>query len=252
MRILHRPALLLSVSLAMASTACRKEDDAPPSGQPAPVITEKLLLAHHIDGDPLVRDTIRYMNEAGHAYSITRLEYYISQITLLGATCCGTPDHIIPGPFYINAAAHSPIDLGQLPAGEYRGATLLLGLPPVMNQTGALPNTPENSGMAWPDQMGGGYHFLKFEGHFLNGITPTGYAMHLGRNENLVVCDLPQSFALDGQGGTFTLRFNLNEVFRSPNTYELPSGSYSMGSAALMGLLRDNCADAFTIEHDPS
>lgn len=176
MRILHRPALLLSVSLAMASTACRKEDDAPPSGQPAPVITEKLLLAHHIDGDPLVRDTIRYMNEAGHAYSITRLEYYISQITLLGATCCGTPDHIIPGPFYINAAAHSPIDLGQLPAGEYRGATLLLGLPPVMNQTGALPNTPENSGMAWPDQMGGGYHFLKFEGHFLNGITPTGYA----------------------------------------------------------------------------
>ncbi len=242
--------LLIVASTALAFVACRKdqESETPVPSQPAP--TERLIIQHHVDGAPLEWDAITFTNEAGHAYSVTRLEYYISQVTLLGATCCGTPDHVIPGPFLINAATPATIDLGLLPAGEYRGATVLLGLPPDLNQTGALPNTAENVAMAWPDQMGGGYHFMKLEGHFLNGATPTGYAMHLGRNENLVVCDLPQSFALDGQGGTFTLRFNINEVFRTPNTYDLPSGNYSMGSMALMALLRDNCIDAFTIAHD--
>jgi len=242
--------LLVSAASAIVFSGCRKETDAgvPAPSQPPP--NERLLIEHHIDGVPLERDTIRYVNQAGHAYSVTRLEYYISQVTLLGATCCGTPDYVIPGPFLINAAAQAPIDFGQLPAGEYRGATLLLGLPPELNLSGALPNTTENAGMVWPDLMGGGYHFMKLEGHFLNGSTPTGYAMHLGRNDNLVHCDLPQSFALYGQGGTFTLRFNISEVFRDPTTYDLPAGSYSMGSMTLMALLRDNCADAFTIEHD--
>lgn len=242
-------AHLITVAVLVA---CGKDDPATPAPPPSPVSTSTtLLIEHHIDEAPLAFNNIQYTNAAGHSFSVTRLEYYISEITLLGASCCGTSDHSISGPFHINGTLANTFDLGTLPAGEYRGATLLLGLPPSVNQTGALPNSMENINMAWPVGMGGGYHFMKFEGHFLNNGTQTGFAMHLGRDQNLPTCDLPQSFALDGGAGQLALRFNLNEVFRDPHTYDLSTGSASMGSNDLMALLRDNCANAFTIERRP-
>ena len=36
--------------------------------------------------------------------------------------------------------------------------------------------------MAWPDVMGGGYHFLKLEGHYKKDSLLAGYAMHIGQN----------------------------------------------------------------------
>ena len=244
----HLP-LLASIILL---SSCQKDEATAPVDVPVPQNTSTFLaIEHHVDASALEFDTIAYINAAGHAYSVTRLEYYISAIILRGAPCCGTRDHMIPGPFLINGTMPERFDLGTLPAGEYMGATMLLGLPPELNITGGLPNSLANVNMAWPVMMGGGYHFMKLEGHFLNGTTPTGYAMHIGLNDNLPQCSMPQSFALSGTSGTLTLRFNINEVFRDPNTYDLASGSYSMGSMMLMGLLKENCANAFTISHQP-
>jgi hypothetical protein len=75
--------------------------------------------------------------------------------------------------------------------------------------------------------------------------------MHIGRNAFLPHCEMPQGFTITGGGGKLLLTFNLNEVFRSPHTYDLASGNYSMGSAVLMGQLRDNCANSFTIAYEP-
>lgn len=240
--------LLLGTSLL---TGCKKEDPAPTPPTPAPASTNTILLIeHHIDESPLGYNTIQYTNAAGHGYSVTRLEYYISGIKLIRADCCDA-DPVIPGPFYINGTASNSFDVGTLPVGTYTGIEFYLGLLPDLNQTGALPTTLENVNMAWPVPMGGGYHFMKFEGHFLHNGTPTGYAMHLGRNENLPLVYSAYDFSLGGNAGTLALRFNLNEVFRDPHTYDLPNGSQSMGSMVLMGLLRDNCTNAFTVELRP-
>lgn len=244
-------ALLPVMVLAVGLHGCAKDDDpAPDPGPPAPAATVTLRLEHHVDGVPLLFDTVLYANEAGHAYAVSHLEYYISGIKLLTADT-GDVGPAIPGAFLINAEQGTTFDLGALAPGGYTGVELRLGLTPDLNITGALPNTIANVNMAWPDGMGGGYHFMKFEGHFLNGATPTGYAMHLGRNENLPTCIATADLQLDGSAQTLVLRFNLNEVFRTPHTYDLVSGSYSMGSMMLMGLLRDNCADAFTATLEP-
>ena len=231
-------------------SACDKDEDTPAPPMAAPVSTNTtLLVEHHVDDAPLVYDVVAFTNAAGHQYSVSRLQYYLSELTLLGSN--GTPDHTITGPFYINGTATNSFDLGTLPVGSYSGATMLLGLPPALNLTGALPSLIENINLAWPEPMGGGYHFMKFEGHFLDAGTPTGFAMHIGRNENLPTCAMAQSIAFNGNAGKLVLRFNLNEVFRTPNTYDLSTGNYSMGSMMLMALLRDNCADAFTMETRP-
>ncbi len=246
-----RSALLPALLLTVVLPGCSKEDDSlpdPPSPTPGTGIT--LRLEHHADGVPLQFDTVLYTTASGHSYSVSHLEYYISGIRLLTADT-GDVEPMIPGPFLINARHEASFDLGALPPGDHTGVELRLGLTPDLNLTGALPNTIENVNMAWPDGMGGGYHFMKFEGHFMNAGTPNGYAIHLGRNEILPTCLAPDDLHLNGSAQTLLLRFNLNEVFRSPHTYDLVSGSYSMGDMVLMGLLRDNCADAFTAAMEP-
>ncbi len=242
------PLLLL---ITMLIFGCKKEDPAPePTPTPAPPsVVHRLELVHHIDGEPLHFDSLIYVNEAGHQYSVTRLQYYVSEVVLHGTG--GTTDHNIPGPYYIDGRGGNSFDLATIPSGTYGGASLLLGLSPEQNITNALPNTMENVQMAWPEPMGGGYHFLKFEGHFINAGNSTGFAMHIGKNEHLPHCDAPGAFAISGAAAKLILKFDLNEVFRSPHTYDLAAGNYSMGSPALMALLRDNCADAFTIHVEP-
>lgn len=249
----HHPTptrITAAIAILLLITACKKEVTTLPDTVAPPVNTKATLIVdHHIDGQGMVLNSQEYTNAAGNVYTITRLEYYLSDITFHGTN--GTPDLIIPGPFLINGNAPNSFDLGTLSAGEYAGASGFLGLTPAMNVTGALPNTTENINMAWPVPMGGGYHFMKFEGHFLNNGISTGYAMHLGRNENLPALAMLQAFSLDGTGDEIELLFNLNQVFREPHTYDLSTSNYSMGSMELMGQLRDNCVNAFTIATRP-
>lgn len=228
-------------------SACHKEEveDVPLVVPHVESVT--LGIEHHMDGVDLANDTLLYYTVAGHNYSVSRLQYYLSEIVLQGTG--STPNDTIHGPYYVDG--NRSFALGIMTAGTYSGATLLLGLPPSINLTGGLPNTLENLNMAWPDPMGGGYHFIKFEGHFMNADIPTGFAMHVGGNAYLPHAELDQPLILDGRSGTLVMRFNLNELFRTPHTYDLATGNYSMGSMALMGQLRDNAADAFTIEYRP-
>lgn len=240
--------ILPSVLLALLVSGCKKEEADPPTSPPPPV-PAVLSVSHMVDHQPLTYDTLLYTNEAGTLYSVTRVEYYLSELVLLGTG--STANDTLHGPWYVNAAGVTDFDLSGLRAGTYSGATMLLGLPPALNLTGSLPNTLANINMAWPEPMGGGYHFIKFEGHFASDGAQAGYAMHIGKDAFLPHCDLPQGFTISGSGGKLLLTFNLNEVFRTPNTYDLATGNYSMGNMALMTQLKENCANAFTIAYQP-
>ena len=239
--------LLPSALLALLVTGCKKEEADPPTPvASAPAI---LSVSHVVDDRSLTYDTLLYTNEAGTLFSVTRLEYYLSELVLIGTG--STANDTLHGPWYVNAAEVSDFNLSILRAGTYSGATMLLGLQPALNLTDSLPNTIANINMAWPEPMGGGYHFIKFEGHFVSGGAQVGYAMHVGKNDFLPQCDLPQGFTITGSGGKLLLTFNLNEVFRTPHTYDLSAGNYSMGNMALMTQLKENCANAFTIAYQP-
>lgn len=233
--------------IVMVAFGCRKEEEPQPTPvPPASAPTHELRVEHHVDGVPLVFDTLLYVNEAGHLYSITRLEYYISDLRLQG-----DQEHVIGGPYYINGRNSVSIDLGVIPTGHYANASMLLGLPPQLNTTGALPVTMENNAMAWPEPMGGGYHFIKLEGHFMNGSSSSGYAMHIGMDEFLAQCMITDALQIGAPPGELVLRFNINEIFRSPHVYDLSTGNYSMGDMQLMGELHDNLVDAFTYTYSP-
>lgn len=235
-------------ALLLLLPSCRKETPPPPVA-PEPQPSAWLSVEHVVDGQPLQLDSLCHLTESGSIYSVTRLVYYLSELVLIGTD--GTTNDTLHGPWYMDAREAVAIPLAGLRPGAYSGARLLLGLPPGLNTSGALPNTLANSHMAWPEPMGGGYHFMKLEGHFTGSGGVAGYALHLGTDAFLPVCTLPGGFTIPGAAGTLVLTFNINEVFRAPHTYDLDAGNYSMGSPVWMGQLRDNCTDAFSLEYQP-
>ena len=128
----------------------------------------------------------------------------------------------------------------------YTKAKFYVGLDSAHNISYSLPNTTENLNMAWPEMMGGGYHFMKFEGNYISGTSTFGFAMHLGRNPYLVEIELDRIFNIPSQYNLTNLDMNLNEWFKNPEIYDFDiDGNYSMGDTAAMHKLSNNGIDIF-------
>lgn len=221
--------------------AC-KDDNSEPVSELSSIT---FRIDHEVDGVSLEYDTLLYQNLAGNKYNVTRLQYYISQVSLIKTD---SQKVLLKNYHYVDADVSSTEEfmVSNIPHGDYIGLSLNIGLDTSLNKTGALPVTTENTNMEWPDMMGGGYHFMKFEGHFLNNDTLYGYAMHLGNNKNLVRVTIysPLTFHSDA---TYKLLMNLNEWFKNPNTYDLNvDGNYSMGDSTAMRKLAQNGVDVLT------
>jgi hypothetical protein len=199
----------------------------------------QVRLEYLVNGAPLVFDSLMYTNAAGELYSVSKLEYFLSRITLHGD---GTEIEL-GNIDYLNAADNlfNLTENKRVPYGHYSGLSLLIGLDSQHNLTDALPHTIENENMAWPVPMGGGYHFMKFEGRFGNLGQSSGFAVHLGRNINLVKIEIPANFDITSKQHEMVLIMDLNEWFANPWIYSLINdGSYTMHSAALMKKISEN------------
>ncbi|NUM30759.1 MAG: hypothetical protein HUU47_00345 [Bacteroidetes bacterium] len=210
----------------------------------------KFGLQYFIDNDTLKTDTIIYTNAAGNKYSINHFEYFLSGFSFQkNDNSWHTTDNV----FYVNIkkTLTNTISLNNIPYGDYKSVTFYLGLDSIRNQSNYLPNTIENINMAWPDAMGGGYHFIKLEGYFLDksGTKQDGYAMHLGTNKNLIKIEINHPFSINANSLDKKLIMNINEWFKNPLNYDFDiDGNYSMGVDGAMSKLAQNGKDLFKIE----
>lgn len=239
----NRSLLLTALALAALSVlySCKKD-------QVTEMATVQFEITHEVDGEGLVMDTIRYENMAGNPFSVSRLEYYLSNFTFLSDD---SEEEVIDEIFYVNPNKPNTlvIENQELAAGTYQTLQFHVGLPAEENTSYNLPGTPENVNMAWPEQMGGGYHFMKLEGHFIDAQTnEKGYAMHLGMNQWLVTVTLNNTLQVAGDDNQLRLTMNLNEWFENPHTYDFNvQGNYSMGVDSLMSKLSENGLSSFSL-----
>lgn len=223
--------------------SCKKDDE-------TTIIDSSLSLnlAFKVGAQPLEFDTIIYTNAAGNEYSVTRLQFYISNIQLI------KPDSSlidISGYSYVDAADISTLKItNKIPVtGQFIGMKLEVGLDSIHNISNSLPPTVENINMIWPEPMGGGYHFMKFEGTYKDGIDRPGFAMHVGKSDYLVHCVISHPFTLNTGGNTLSLTMDLNEWFVNPSVYDFNiDGNYSMGVMSAMMKLKENGIDIFSLQ----
>ena len=240
---------LLVLSALLCSACCHT---------PAGHIT--LNFSFVVDNNPLRLDTCMYQNAAGNFYEVNDVQFFISHVKL--ETTSGEiieiadnqgihyTDIRIPGTLSWEVA-------DVFPADEYKSITFVFGLEGEQNTTGYFPNPPENN-MSWPDMIGGGYHYMKINGRW---IDPDGvrqpFNLHSGKiatdsgfadNTFTVTLPLSQFAVIHKETTELTLQMNVNAWFTNPYLFDFNVfGGSIMQNREAQEVLRANGRNVFGV-----
>ncbi len=242
--------LLFVSSFLLALVACNK---------PASDSEIHLQISHEVDGEPLVTDTLCYVNEAGNHYLVNEVQWLISNVMIQDEQ---GEWHDIGKAFYIDTdiTDSQTIHKSAIPVGRYVTLQFVFGLNSDDNQSGYFSNPPESE-MFWPDELGGGYHYMKLNGKYLNAdslLAPLAIHLGIGQNDELTsfydnsfVVSLPIDFTVsEGSDNRLNLIMDIENWFRSPNTYDIfHYGSAIMQNQEAQSLLKENGRDVFSIKN---
>jgi hypothetical protein len=235
-----KPAILFTILLSWTFVSCESDRDV------VPATSLSISINHQVDAFQLTWDSLVYQNAKAEIYSLNRLQYYISQVRFYKSNALVfTIDTVL----YVDAHNNNSILIKNTPAFSFDSIGFFIGVDPAHNINGKLAPTAENIEMEWPETMGGGYHFLKMEGHWKDGLDKPGFAMHVGTTAQLVSAGAKGSYSLESAKiNKFTLTMNINEWFTHPYNYSFKTdGNYTMGDATLMQRISTNGKDVFTI-----
>jgi len=220
--------------------------------------------SHEVNGDPLVYDSLKYVNAAGNHYMVNDIQYFVSNVTLYKKG--GMPYKIEDQKFAHYIDSYLPGTMTWMVAddiveGSYDSISFIMGLDEQMNKIGYFVNPPEVD-MFWPDLMGGGYHYLKMNGKWINlggQEYPFNYHMGLGMEvngldttffHNYVKVSLPaSSFTVKPNVLTrLEIKMNIDSWFRTPHVWNHDSiGGAIMMNQSAMNWAKENGWDVFSM-----
>jgi hypothetical protein len=212
---------------------------------------------YSVNGKPLITDSLCYQNEAGNEFMITEIQWFISKMGL--QTEQGEWVELEPRIFYIdtNIPESQALRIASIPVGKYKTLRFTFGLDEVDNQTGIYSDPPE-SNMFWPEMLGGGYHYMKLNGKFVdaNGqLVPLNVHLGIGQNadhsefyQNYFTVEGPINLNIaENTENQFNLTMIVDNWFRNPNLYDFNTfGSAIMQNQAAQQALKENGKDVFT------
>jgi hypothetical protein len=229
------PAYILPVLFAMtALTGCK--EPSPEPDQPYGKI--KLNFHHFADGQALQYDTRNYVNQAGNEYMVNEIQYFISDVYLMREG----NDYLIDGwkdIHYVDTDIETTWEwevFDNISTGYYTGIRFTFGITETKNQSLMFTDPPESL-MFWPEYLGGGYHYLKLNGKWLdtNGLErPYNFHLGIGQEYDAVSGEIigfiqnyfeiivPSSdfTILAGETTTLNLVMHIDRWFSSPHTYD--------------------------------
>lgn len=235
--------ILIFSGIILAFASCKKTDD----GALVPT-TLKIAISHNVSDAPLYFDSLIYHNAAGEMYSISKLNYYLSDIRFYkNNELVFALDTVA----YIDAGQQNyTIGIANIADFGFDSISYLIGVPPALNAHDKLAPTYENVAMEWPDMMGGGYHFIKLEGHWQDGTGLPGFTVHLGTDAYLVKGGLKATGVVSPNKITsLNLQMDINKWFEGSHNYSFQTdGTYTMGNAALMQMIMENGRNVFEMK----
>ncbi|MBR3491226.1 MAG: hypothetical protein IKH44_02860 [Bacteroidales bacterium] len=251
-----KPRLLVIV-LALMVAACTKPNEK---------AEINLNLGYEANGKSLVTDSLCYENEAGNQFLITEIQWFLSNIELKNEAGdwimlhqSGLADTLdISRVYYIDTDIPESQTLHSSPVkvGHYTAIRFTFGLDESDNQTGLFTDPPESE-MFWPDMLGGGYHYMKLNGKYLNAegrLAPMAIHLGIGQNEdctelyqNYFIVELPIDFTVKvNTENQLDLTMVIDNWFRNPNTIDFDElGSHIMQNQTAQRLLSGNGKDVF-------
>ena len=234
--------ILIILGCSLIFTACKKDN---------PISTNLTInFTQTVDGVELTPNTMIYTNAAGEDYDIQTLKYLISDITLHADDGNTLLDevHFID----ISDASTFGFTYQDVPNNSYTAISFDMGLDSTKNNSNFYVNEDFHATMAWPEPMGGGYHYMKLEGAYINDST--FYNTHTGgtmggdysfNNSSSI------SLNVNDDMGDVTIDINMeiNNWYQTPN--EIAFSTYGMGimmnMEKQMQLKQNGMTDVFSV-----
>ena len=229
------------------------------------------LFTHNVDDQPLNTDTMMYINAAGNLYEVNQLMYFISDVKLYKSD--GTIKVIDDWKNINYVDIHIPSTLtwnvyDSITVGAYDSISFTFGINAEKNKSFMFVNHPE-SNMAWPDMLGGGYHYMMLNGKWQDSINQIeNFNFHLGIGQlyksNATNCvdsiyayvqnyfnvSLPNSSFTITEGTTRNIEIimNIDSWFKTPHIYNHNYwGGNIMQIQPAMQMIKENGYDVFSV-----
>lgn len=198
--------------------------------------------------------TLELTNANGEVISIERIRYLISKIELVNndGIAFSMKDYNLldlskPETFTFNSDQ-------QIPTGNYT-LRFVWGFNEEDNADGVYPDLNTLS-WNWPAMLGGGYHFLQFDGKYnVDTMSPSPFNYHNGTarvsagnfEQNFVTFTFSEIIAINSNT-SIELKMNIAELFKNPNTWDLNVlDTPLMPNYGAQKMMQANIQDVFTI-----
>jgi hypothetical protein len=212
----------------------------------------EIRFEHFVGSEVLKLDSVTYINPLGQDFTVTKFNYYISDIRL---TRNDGKEFVSPMHFLIKEDEPSSkrCFLEKIPPGEYTSIQFSIGVDSIKNcsgiQSGAL--DPIN-GMFWTWNTG--YIFLKLEGKSTASSMPNGtLEYHIGGFKQPNNCIKTISLALEipliitkKKSGMLILKTDVMELLKSPTDIDFSKVPVVTGVENSQ-MISNNYQDIFTI-----
>lgn len=257
--------LLFLIILPLALWSCEGEE---PELKPRGI---RLHFDHKINADKLIFNSMQYINDARNPYEVKEILYFISDVNLYHSNGSRISKGSLNDIHYTDTNLPETWEwliTGDFPTGTYDSLSFTFGIKSSVNQSFMFVNPPEVN-MAWPEVLGGGYHYLMLNGWWRDTVNQRRpFDFHLGigqiyKNNSGQIPDITgfidNSFSVNVMGMPFMIEdskitnlklvMNVESWFNTPVVYDhnIWGGAIMQKQEAMhLGCL--NGRDVFTLE----
>lgn len=193
----------------------------------------RINLTQYVNGSVLQMNTtdFPYENALMQKFKVTKLQYLISNVTFTKSDGSTIVDE---GYHYVDLTDSSTLSYTlstKIPAGSYTSVGFTFGFDEDDNQSGIYTDL-NTLGWNWPAMLGGGYHFLRLEGNYLDSTnTSAEFKTHMGTaRDNSVTpptfdinhfdVSLPSSSLTVTGDFSFDIEMNIEEWYTNPTDWD--------------------------------
>ena len=192
---------------------------------------------HTVNGNQLILNSMMYTNAANENYSVQTVRYLISNITLHTDDGSST---ILDNMHYVDISIDSTttLKITEITDLNYSSISFTVGLDSANNKTNLFLNESFFPSFAWPEILGGGYHYMQLEGDF--NTLFQGYATHTGGTDGIDYSfekKFPLSPRLQNEN-TISINMEINNWYSNPNIINLSDAI--MANSSIQAQLKIN------------
>lgn len=234
--------ILLITLLSLTLFSCKKDGDI------------KVNFSHEVNGSDVEMNEYIHFNDQGQTFGITKLEYYVTDIRLVGEK----QSTILANAQLIDLSDPSTFSFSApVASGKYNKLEFQFGLSKENNVESFLENSIENQNMFWPAQMEaagekGAYHYMKLEGRYQDSSAEPlqAFIYHAGPTNG---ADNSFKLSLDideiniaGNSFELAIKADLLEWFQNPTSYNFNEYSMVMMNQATQEIYKANGKSVFS------